>query len=157
MKKFAVTFLAVVAMLAAVLPADAQIVTSSPGKKAVYARGSVPFVGMLADYDVTIAKGAKKRVLEVDAMLGVLGCSNERVNVAVIVNTTGVAYSMYIPALPTDFRTGTGVWYLDLDDAETNSPGNFVNQPLNITVRVNALTSNCTLVQGLVRARLVKK
>lgn len=160
MKKTAITLSTSLFMYAVVSTASAAPITTSPGKRAVYASDNAAFVGPIADITATISKGAKGRVLEIEASGRVVGCTGTHVAVDAMVNGTAAIFDdMYVePSTGGAYYSNSHAWWLDIDAAEQNSPGSFVGQPLNITVRANSL--NCpdgAFFTGTLRARLVKK
>ena len=138
---------------------QAQVVTTSPGVNNVYTSGNVTFAGFIADLMGTILKGKKGTVLEIEGQGQVFDCTGH-VGMSPIVNFLAPNFGdVYI--VPTGggvFNSNSGVWWLDLDQAEAESPGDFINQPLNITLRANNITCpDGATFSGTLRARLVKK
>jgi hypothetical protein len=157
----ALVLLATVLSLAlATSPAHAQV-TSGPSKNAVYAWDNATFAGFIADVDATITKGKAHRVLEVEGMAYTVGgCTGDHVAVYPIVNGWAMyGHDLYLePTVGGTFRSASGTWWLDLDAADAQSPGKFINKPLDITLRANS--ANCpngATFEGSLRARLVKK
>jgi hypothetical protein len=140
--------------------AHAQV-TTGPSKNAVYAWDNAAFSGFVADVNATITKGKAHRVLEVDAMAYTVGgCTGDHVAVYPIVNDSAMnGHDLYLePTTGGVFRSAAGAWWLDLDAAEAQSPGKFVDQPLKITLRANSASCpDGATFEGSLRARLVKK
>ena len=138
----------------------AEVVTTSPGATNVYTAGNVTFAGHIADLTGTLVKGKRGTVLEIEAQGQVFGCT-DHVGMAPIVNFEAPNFGdTYI--VPTSnangFNSNSGVWWLDLDQAEANSPGDFIDKPLNIILRANNITCpDGAIFSGTLRARLVRK
>jgi len=163
MKRTLNTLIGCTLILVGGLPAWADS-TSSPGKSAAYT--SLSGVGITtAEAEVatvTILKGKKKRVLEVE------GTAIESTNVVTAMGAK--AYVNGVPMEPngTNYQvhetcsasvincTVTGHWWLDLDAAEAANPGLFINQPLIVSFAALTAGANGTGVVSL-RAKLVKK
>ena len=162
-QKLALLMMATVLLTFALLPvtpARAQVVSTSPGMKNVYASGNVLFSGSIADITATMTKGKKHMVVEIEAQGEVLGCGGDHVSMRPFVNDLEPNFTdVYLePNGVGVFRTNAGVWWLDLDAAEELIPGTFINQPLDILLRANsAYCPNGATFSGTVRARLVKK
>ena len=138
--------------------AHAQVVSTSPGKKSVYASGNATFTGSVADITATIAKGKPRTVVEIEAWGQVVGCVSSHVGVGVSINGSVAFGTMYVePTGGGVFRSNSAVWWFDIDAAEATSPGSFVKQPLDILLRASAPCPDGATFSGTLRARLVKK
>lgn len=142
--------------------ADALV---SPGKTTAYASASgltfAPTPATVPAAAVQIAKGKKKRALEIDITAIVQSvAAGQTIQVRPLVN--GLAIEP-LGGVQAEHGCDTGVinctaqgsFWLDLDAAEAANPGQFANQPLNIETEVSTAIVSTGIVS--VRARMVKK
>ena len=168
MRKHIVSFAVAAALVAgAALSAFADAV-ASPGKQSAYASVSGqtfgPTPAIIPGASVTIAKGKKKRTLEVDVTAIVPSvAAGQTINVLVYAN--GLLITEPLASIQAEHGcspsvincTAQGTFWLDLDAAEAANPGLFANVPIVIDAEVS--TASITGPSGIVsvRARLVKK
>jgi hypothetical protein len=146
MNKILVASVAIAALVvsAAVGPNPAFAASTGPGKKSAFESsdfggGDIP-VGVTTLLTASIEKGKKKYVLVVEATLssGSSPVSNylefgPRVN-GVEMEPGYPNPNFVLQACGGDPCTLTGTWWLDLDAAELDHPGIFINQPLTVTL-----------------------
>ncbi|GEM_PF-4372266 len=135
--------------------------TTSPGVANVYTSGNVTFAGSIAELHGTILKAKRGTVLEIEGHGQVFGCTGH-VPMAPIVNFFAAnLVAAYIVPTSDAFNasnSNSGVWWLDIDQAEADSPGDFYDKPLNITLQANHISCpDGALFSGTLRARVVKK
>ena len=121
--------------------ANAAPVTTSPGKSSVSVSnsGNLDGVGNTVVLHGQIAKGKAKTVLQINATVTV----GSSANLAGVYLAAGVNLADPLPANYIESQcdtasirqcTESATFWLDIDAAETASPGGFVGQPLNIAV-----------------------
>ena len=145
--------------------ADEVFATTSPGENNVYMSANIDFVDDLADLTAMLRMGKRHTVLEVDAAASIAApACTLGVAVFPFVNSIALAPAMIVARSAGDAsRTASSVWWLDLDWAEQQFPGMFIEQPLHLTLRAIGLVSpglGCNdgdIFTGTLRARLVRK
>jgi len=154
---------ALAALLFDPLPASAAdfTVTTSPGTANVYTSGNVTFAGHIAELHGTILKGKRGTVLEIDGHGEIFGCTGH-VSMSPIVNflAPNLVAAYIVPTVDAfnASNSNSGVWWLDIDQAEAESPGDFYDKPLDITLQANHISCpDGATFSGTLRARLVKK
>src|SRR5262245_34387556 len=133
------------------------------GRKGAYASAATASLtgGATTLVTVTIQKGKKKHVLEVDGAVN--ETTNTATNLAIAVRVNGLYLMEPTPIFQTEEGcsnaaigcTAHGTWWLDLDQAELANPGLFIGVPLVIELQ-GAATGTSPSGIGSVRARLFK-
>lgn len=143
--------IAVTCALAIVMSATASMAAStSPGKNSAFESSSALLVGPGSTLlTASLEKGKKKTVLAIeasytDAAYSPTAATARVLGLTVTVNGLGVQPNPVAPYTvntdcgftdtPPAACTVTGTWWLDIDAAETASPGLFVGQPLSIAL-----------------------
>jgi hypothetical protein len=150
-------------VVAAGLPAHGAM-TRDNGKNASWASVSgVTFPpGTATILTATIAKGKKKKVLEVDATI--VESTNTATGLGVVVRVNGITMEPTGAFFQTEEGcsaaisncTAQGMYWIDLDQAEAANPGLFIGQPL--VVELQASSAGTGTISGIasLRARLVR-
>jgi hypothetical protein len=146
-----------VASLLWISAADALAGSTSPGKKSVFVSetGKALPLGSVTLLSGTIAKGKRKRVLTVHAMITNGPYANPQLPVPVALslnplvngvpmeptteNTQGAVADCGAFTEPRVTCTLTGTWWLDLDAAELAHVGTFIGKPLTIELTGGSL------------------
>ncbi len=94
-------------------------------------------------YTATILKGKKKNVLVIDVTISRAGtqlCINSVTVNGLLANPTTGAVNVVCTGVTTEFMSQTisATYWLDIDQAETASPGGFYNVPLNVAVAASS-------------------
>jgi hypothetical protein len=158
-----------------VLPVFAELDTS-PGTNAVFvSRADVTISncrgGEVTLLTATIKEGSAKSVLEVEAMLlfekqipPIAGparvTARPTVNGIFMEPSRGMTYFPISQQCPTDitFCTINGIFWLDLDVAESMHPGKFLGKPLNINLAgCEGSGGGGAITHVTVKAQIVKK
>ena len=132
------TILALCAASIAIDTGSAHALTRSYSGKTLALYSENPTLGT-GPYSATILKGKKKNVLVIETTIASTGtslCINSvTVNGMQAQPTTG-AVNLVCTGVTTEYMSQavSGVFFLDIDDAETASPGSFYNMPLNVVV-----------------------
>jgi hypothetical protein len=160
--KYAWTAMTAILSLALSVSSVFADATVSPGKTAAYvSKANAPVTGSFTSIvTASIAKGKKKRVLEVDLMATDITGTNPALVIQPAVNGITMEPSGYNSAVVDCVGgfvcTATGQWFLDLDAAEIANPGMFIGQPLAIELFAASNAPSSTADVSL-RARLQKK
>jgi len=152
------TILAIAFFTAA--PASAQV-TTSPGKLSAYMTTpafTVPGEGTKVVATVTILRGQRGYVLEVDGLLQVYG-PDESV-MYILLRENGVIVYGDDPAVDCQGEVACSLvatGWLDLDAAERSHPGKFIGKPLLIEMIAGNARVTVPSATATLRARLQSK
>ncbi len=163
--------LATAALMASTAEPAGADMSITPGKEAIYASGSnvaIPggFYSGTPTLSGQILKGKRKRVLEMSVTwtnLGVFGPTQSAARFIVNGVSTEpidpVSMGGWSHGLRCDngLCTTTARSFLDLDVAEGQNPGSFINQPLNVELHIFQDGTPGTLVHVVMEARVQKK
>jgi hypothetical protein len=128
---------AVLALGVGALPGYAD--STSPGKSSAYESATISPLGsgLPTLLTATIVKGKKKKVLAIEASLVTGSGAVGTLELAVEVNglpPQGQTINETCDA-GTQHCTLVGTWWLDIDVAEAANPGQFVKQPIEVTLK----------------------
>lgn len=149
-------------------------VSVSPGKNAIFVSVSDFAVPRCcsAPHPVvasgTIERGKRRYVVAIDGMLQLSGwqTSTEAPSIYATVNGIEVEPSLYpsggsiitTTSCPTERCTVTGMFFVDLDEAEARFPGYFIGKPLHIELHAASYSGReAAGLSAVLRARLDKK
>ena len=112
--------------------------------------GTLDAAGSIAPLAGTLAKGAKKSILRVEALVnhlhggtGTTGVLHVAVNGVLLENGFGGGFTDgTVLSCTGQVCLTTGTFWLDLDAAETANPGMFVGQPLSIVLTYTTQAAN---------------
>ena len=151
--------------LVALMPRSARAdATSSPGKNAAAASAvNLSVTNVSSPITVQLTKGRTKRLLVVHGVIsGYASTPGTMLSLAVQVNGVDSEpndhnYAQIVQDGCHGFCTISGTWWLDLDAMELAHPGQFINVPLDVSLRAQTWLGNLDGAKVSVTATLVKK